>query len=184
MLMRSERDGDHLDAVIDAAARSLTAGEPSAALRPSVRDRIGRRSNVGWLVPAAAIAVMAVMIVGRALLGPPGGPDPSTGSGSPRAESRGNRVRPTDVRLPIDYPSRPAPELSAAPLQPDIERLVPPNPTHQVVAVPELPLEELEPLIPPLSIPPLETKLIAVETSSGVMPIEIEPLRIEPLQGE
>jgi hypothetical protein len=51
------------------------------------------------------------------------------------------------------------------------------------------PIEEPEPLIPAIAIPQLETeplaiRQIAMDVSSGVMPIEIEPLRIEPLQGE
>ena len=49
---------------------------------------------------------------------------------------------------------------------------------------PDAPPEELAPMIPPIAIAPLETKLIAVETSSGLMPIEIEPLQIEPLRGD
>jgi len=48
----------------------------------------------------------------------------------------------------------------------------------------EPPTEEIESLIPPIAIPALETRQIAVATGSGVVPIEIEPLRIEPLQGE
>jgi hypothetical protein len=45
----------------------------------------------------------------------------------------------------------------------------------------QLAIEE-EPPIPPIAIEPLVTVQIAVE-NSGVMPIEIEPLQIEPLRG-
>ena len=75
--------------------------------------------------------------MGRALSGPPGGPDNA----------------------------RPTPGLALAPTF-------------------EPPFEEPEPLIPPITIEPLETELIAVDASSGVMPIEIEPLQIEPLRGD
>jgi hypothetical protein len=200
MLMRSERD-NHLDAAIDAAARSLTAGEPSAALRTRVRDRISERSPVAsafpffvasafrrkagwWLVPACAMtALIAVMIGGRPLSGPAlsGGPD---------------KARPTDVRLTIDRastqpaavgrtlsvtggPDKARPTGASAKARPPVTSAQPP-----AAATLELPFEELEPLIPPITIEPLETRLIVVDTSSGVMPIEIEPLQIEPLRGD
>ena len=164
----SERD-ERIDAIIDAAARSLTAVEPPAALRAGVRQRISRRNSVGWLVPVSVTAaVITVTIAGRALLGPP---------------HESPRVRPTDVRLSIDRAST---QRVSATGGPDKARptgaLIAKRPVAETFEPP--PIEELEPAIPPLSIPPLETKLIAVEASSGMMPIEIEPLRIEPLQGE
>lgn len=165
MLMHGERHDDRLDAAIDAAARSLTAGEPPAVLRATVRERISRRNSVRWLVPAGAMAVVAVMFVGQALFGPAGGPE---------------QVRPTGVRVTI--PSR-----GAAPPQPDVERLVVATTAPTVsrsVDAPAPALEEPEPMIEPLRIEPLETKLITVDDSSGVMPIEIEPLQIEPLRGD
>ncbi len=91
-------------------------------------------------------------------------------------------IRATDVRL--------VPALVTAPPN------AVPGPAHEVqpaVTVPladrltatfEPPAEEPEQLIQPITIPALETQQIAVDTSSGVMPIEIVPLRIEPLQGE
>jgi len=45
------------------------------------------------------------------------------------------------------------------------------------------PPEEESP-IPPIAIEPLTTVQIAVDVSSGVMPIEIAPLQIEPLLGQ
>lgn len=193
MLMRSDRDDDAIDVAIAAAARSLTEAEPSSALRAGVRDRIGghglvasalRRKNLRWLVPVGATAavVVVVALVGRALLGPPSGPE---------------RVRPADVRPSIEQAS---PQLDvvgrtlsgpAAPGGPD--RVRPPVTSPRVRRLAATfeppPIEELEPLIPAITIPqletePLEIRQIAVDTSSGVMPIEIEPLRIEPLQGE
>lgn len=202
MLMRSNQDDDAIDAAIAEAARSLTAAAPSSTLRAAVRDRIERPSLVAlvllgppklafrsfvasafrrkkswWLVPVGAmVAVSAVTIVGRTFLGPPGGPD---------------RVRPKDVRSAIDHVSSPletvgrtlsGPAASGGPER--VRPTVTPPPIRRVAATFVPTPEELEPLIPPLTIPLLETKQIAVDTSSGVMPIEIIPLRIEPLQGE
>ena len=209
MLKQSERGGDHIDAAIDAAARSLTTGEPSAALRAGVRQRIGERSLVPfafpgglkpgtseggrrkagwWLVPAGATAaVIAVMLVGRTLLDPRGGPAVGrTLSGPP--------ARPADVRLSVDRATTQSVSRTG---RPDVERTLSglsggPDKASPTVAPPEplaaatleLPFEELEPLIPPITIEPLENRLIVVDTSSGVMPIEIEPLQIEPLRGD
>ena len=44
--------------------------------------------------------------------------------------------------------------------------------------------EDIAPLIDPIMIEPITTVQIAIDVSSGVMPIDIEPLRIEPLQGQ
>ena len=184
MSMQSERGGDHLDAAIDAAARSLTTGEPSAALRAGVRGRIRvasafRRKAGWWLVPAGAMtALIAVMIVGRILLDPLGEPEVGrTLSGPP--------ARPTDVRLTSNHVAPPA--SSGGTDGPDQARPTGAPDKARLTALPstfEPPVEELEPLIPPITIEPLETRLIVVDTSSGVMPIEIEPLQIEPLRGD
>lgn len=190
MSMQSERGGDHIDAAIDAAARSLTTGEPSAALRMGVRDRISERSPVasafpffvasafrrkGWLVPAGAMtALIAVMIVGRALLDPLDEPDVERTLSGPSA-------RPTDVRLSID---RATTQSVSDPGGRDTTPAPVRSPQPLAAATLDLPFEELEPLIPPITIEPLETRLIVVDTSSGVMPIEIEPLQIEPLRGD
>ena len=168
----SERD-ERIDAIIDAAAQSLTAAEPSAALRAAVHDRVRMasafRRKVGWwLVPlGATAALIAVMLVGRTLSdpasGPAGGPDKARPTDVPGV------ARPTDVRATIDNNPSTQPVLVA-------------RPTPVLALAPTF--EEPEPTIPPLSIPPLETKLIAVETSSGMVSIDVEPMRIEPLQGE
>ena len=201
MLMRSDQDDDPIDAAIAAAARSLTAAEPSAALRAGVRDRIGgdglmasasRRKNLWWLVPVGATAVVLVAaIVGRALLGAP------------------ESVRPADVRPSIEQASPQLEVVSrttpphragamgtprsgpAAPGGPNGVRRTGTSPRVRRLAATfePPPIEELEPLIPAIAIPqletePLEIRQIAMDVSSGVMPIEIEPLRIEPLRGE
>ena len=169
MLMQGERNDDRLDAAIDAAARSLTAGEPSSLLRAAVQERIAHRRKASWLVPAAAVAaVLVVAFVGRTLSGP-------------------------TVPGALEIPQLPAkstpPVVVAAPPRPvvgvaDVRRVAATVPsTPPAIDVPEAP-QEPAPMIPPITIEPLETKLIAVETSSGVMPIEIEPLQIEPLRGD
>lgn len=177
--MRSDRD-DAIDAAISAAAQALTSAPPSPAIRAGVRNRIGddrvasafRRKIRWWLIPAVAAAavVLVAAIVGRILPGPavPDGP---------------GRVRPTDVRPPLT--STPPPSLVTT--QPEPATAIPSAvslPVRRLADAFEPPPEELEPLIPPITIPPLETELIVVDAGSGVMPIEIEPLRIEPLQGE
>ena len=167
MSMRDERT-DPIDALIDDAARQLVAGEPSSALRSSVRDRIDRRQSTWSLVPAlagaSALAVVAVMLVGRTLSGPPGGPD---------------KARPT-----IEHPVIERAQAPGSPGETDNVR-----PTSDGVqltrrlAAPVAPPPEEDPPIPPINIEPLATAQIAVNVSSGVIPIEIEPLQIEPLRG-
>lgn len=173
MSMRNERP-DSLDTLIDNVARQMIAGEPSPSLRGAVRERIAGRPVVWSLVPAWGVAVgvlIAALIVGRALLGPP---------------SERDNIRPTIEHAAIPAEQPPAivgPDARSVPLQADQVRLTR-RPADDVAAVPQ----EEEPLIPPIAIEPLETVQIAVGNpitveSSGVMPIEIEPLQIEPLRG-
>lgn len=174
--MRNERP-DSIDALIDDAARRLVAGGPSSALRISVRERIGRRRPVWMFVPAlaGAVALLVVsVIVGRALLGPPDGPD---------------RVRPTNGRPLIE---RPAPTIASQ--RPDAPAIQPAlNEARQftrrlVTTTPPPPAEQESPIPPitiePLTTVPLQAAQIAVDDSSGVTPIEIAPLQIEPLLGQ
>jgi hypothetical protein len=181
MSMRNERP-DPIDEVIDEAARRLVAGEPSSALRSSVRDRIAKRRSAWSFVPAlagaAALLVVAVIMgrglsgpVGRILSGPAGGPD---------------SVAPVE---------RPTIERPAFASQPDAPAVIQPEPStprqlarRLAADITALPPEEESP-IPPIAIEPLTTMplravQIAVDESSGVMPIEIAPLQIEPLLGQ
>ena len=163
---RSESNG--IDALIDDAARRLVAGEPSSSLRSNVLSRIGRRRSAWWsFVPALAGAAMVVIaIVGRALLSPPDGLD---------------TVRPTDHPLTIGSgPAvglQPVESVAIQPARTEARQL-----TRRLATAIPPPVEEESP-IPPIAIEPLTTAQIAVDVSSGVMPIEIEPLQIEPLQG-
>ena len=165
---RSESNG--IDALIDEAARRLVAGEPSSSLRGSVRDRIGRRFSAwGSFVPALAGAAVVIMaIVGRALLGPPGEPD---------------KVRPTNQRAAIESPAG-KPQDTSAPTAIQPERTEPRQVTRRRAPADKSPPVEEESPIPPITIAPLTMVQIAVDVSSGVMPIDIAPLQIEPLLGQ
>jgi hypothetical protein len=169
MSMRNEGP-DPVDALIDAAARQLVAGEPSAALRSSVRDRIGARRPVWSFVPAlagaAAFLVVAVIVgrgpVGRIVSGPAGPP------GEP------DRVRTAEASPAIERASNDAPSQLA---------IEPPRTRSVRLQADPVPQEEESP-IPPIAIEPLVTVQIAGDVSSGVMPIDIAPLQIEPLLGQ
>jgi hypothetical protein len=171
MSMRNERP-DPIDALIDEAARGLVAGEPSSSLRSSVRGRIGARRPVWSFIPAlagaAALLVVAVL-VGRALLGSP---------------SERDNVRPTIERaegVPASQPDEPAAiQPAPIPARQFTRRLataIPPPPEEEESPIPPIAIE-------PLGTAPLEAMQLAVDVSSGVTPIEIAPLQIEPLLGQ
>jgi len=182
---RQSNGPDPIDALIGSAARQMVAGEPSSSLRSAVRDRIERRRSAWSLSPAiagAAVAlVIAAVLVGRTLLGPavtPGAPD---------------KARPT-----IELTSAPDVTETARPtidvgevgtrsirLQADRNRF---RLTRRLADEVAAPPQEEESLIPPIAVEPLEPAQIAVGNpitvdSSGVMPIEVAPLQLEPLRG-
>jgi hypothetical protein len=180
MSMRNERSTgrDPVDALIDSAARQMMAGEPSASLRRAVRDRIEQRRPIWLLVPAwgvAASVAVAALIVGTVLSGPPGASDPTRPIGQPTIER---------AAIPVEQPPAVvAPDTGSVgspwPAEARDERLA-----DDVAALP--PADES--LISPIAIAPLEPDQIAVWNpiaveSSGIMPIEIEPLQLEPLRG-
>ena len=174
--MRNERPPDSaargpLDALIDEAARQMTDGEPPASLKGAVRERIGRQRSVWALVPAlaAAAALVVAVLVGRALLD---APDNRQG------------VRPMTERAGINAP--PVQAASDAQVSPPDDRrtglqtdwIRAEGTTDSSAEV--LPPVEDEP-IPPIAIEPLTVTQIAGDVSSGLMPIEVEPLQVEPL---
>ena len=71
MSMRGRTPADHLDELIDEAARSMTDAQPSARLRTGIRSRVERRrerlSLVQWR-PAAAIAAVFILVGAAALV--------------------------------------------------------------------------------------------------------------------
>jgi len=146
------------DAVVDAAAQALTSGEPSAQLRMAVRARIERNHSPWpiWGRAAVACAAALLLIVAALTLSDPRGePD---------------RTRPAPVEQTAAAP-RVAPAVADGSPSPRVAQGTPPRrrPTRA--------LESIDPLV----IEPIVMPLIAV-TSSGVMPIEIDDLQIEPLQ--
>ena len=169
--MRNERP-DPVDALIDEAARRLVAGDPSSSLRSSVRDRIGLRRSAWWvLTPALAGAAMVIIaIAGRAILGVPAGSErarvvaPDVASPSLAVASAPVDVTPT--QLVESEPRQLGRGRAAATLPPDEDPIVPPI------------------TIDPLRTPPLPEAQIAADVNSGVMPIDVEPLQIEPLLGQ
>src|SRR3954463_4771958 len=169
------------DELIDRVAHVLTRGEPSPQLRQAVRARIDaispRLLRVGLLgraglafgspdqsrrvwVPVVAADVLVIsIVVARTLSGPLDAPLPSR-----------NMTSAYQATSPVALQPTPALVVS----RPIITRVATrPGRTAQQ-----------NPVVDPLVIEPIRVPLIAVETSSGVMPIEIQPLQIEPLQPE
>lgn len=147
------------DELIDAAAHAMTRGEPSAQLRIAVRARIDTRTWPAVAVWPPAVAVAAAVALAVVVWWPPFEPAPP---------------QPAAVVTP-------APATVAPPAVSRIET----SATTPPKAVPRTHVtRSVRPLDPiaPLVIEPMTTPLIAVTTSSGVMPIEIDDLQIEPLQ--
>ena len=178
--MRNETP-DPVDALIDDAARQLVAGQPSSSLRGAVRDRIGSRRSPWVFAPAFAAAGAVVLVA--ILVGPTGAPDAERAVPSAtvaRIERPAHGIEPME-RFERQEPSE-RPERLERPER--FERF------ERLERSADLTFEEEEPLIPPImiepltAIEPLASVQIAVDTSSGVMPIEIAPLQIEPLLSE
>ena len=181
---RSESKGpDPIDALIDSAARQMMAGEPSASLRSAVRDRVEQRRSPWFLSPAmagaAAMVVIAGVLVGRTLL------DQADAPGD-RDNDRPTIQQPAIAAVPEAQPQ--VVDAWPADAQEERRRQADPRLVRRLADDVAPAPQEDEPLIPPIAVEPLETVQIAVGNpiaveSSGVMPIEIEPLRIEPLRG-
>lgn len=172
---RESNGRDPIDALIDSAARQMVAGEPSSSLRGAVRNRIEHRRSAWPLLPAvagvAAAVVIAAVLVSRTLL-PDVGPTLSGPAGDRDTD------RPTIERVAI--PAPPAPIVESDTRSVRLARRL----ADEVAAPPQ----EEEPLIPLIAVEPVEPVQIAVGNpitveSSGVMPIEVAPLQLEPLRG-
>jgi hypothetical protein len=163
------------DDLIDRTAHAMTRGEPSLQLRHAVRARIeGLPGIVGrpglrkqarhvsaarpWIALAAAAVLVLSAIVSRTI-------------DHPHVEPlRSTRIAGAPVVVP-PVTLQPIPS-GAGELQIEAsDRVSQPRrtPARSIV-------------LDPLVIEPIRVPLIAVDSSSGVMPIEIEPLQIEPLQ--
>ena len=160
----------------------MVTGEPSPSLRGAVRNRIGHRRSAWPLSPAIACAaaalVIAAVLVGRALLPDVGRTSPDVGRTLSGPAGEHHNVRPTVERVAI--PVQQAPNVESDTRSVRLARRL----ADDVAAPPQ----EEEPLIPPIAIEPFEPARIAVANpitveSSGVMPIEVAPLQLEPLRG-
>ena len=153
---------ESFDDVIDAAAHAMTRGEPSVRLRQTVRARIDNPrawpALAAWLpaLAGAATVVFAVFAWWTRVEPPPAQPVAAT----------------TPALAPQVAPTQRAPRLEIAAVTPP-----PAIPRPRV----SRPVRALDP-ITPIVIETMTTPLMAVGTSSGEMPIEIDELRIEPLQ--
>jgi hypothetical protein len=188
MSMRNERV-DPIDALIDSAARQIVAGEPSSLLRSAVRDRVAARRPAWLLAPAWGVALgvmLAALIVGRALLSDPVGRTLSGPAGErdivrpaielTRAPDAPDKSRPT---IEVDEVGIGGVRLEANRNPVRLRRLA-----EDVAAPPQ----EEEPLIPLIAVEPLDPVRIAAANpitveNSGVMPIDVAPLQLEPLRG-
>ena len=113
-----------------------------------------------WVpVMAAAVVLVISVVVAWTLSGPHDAPVPS------RQIANASRVTPPAVLRPA-----PQPVAAARPVETPV-RATRPNRTPRRTLV-----------VDPLVIEPISVPLIAVDSNSGVMPIEIVPLQIEPLQ--
>lgn len=150
----SMRDDDR-DDLIDTTAYAMTRGEPTPQLRTTVRAHI-ERSQAPWpLWGKVAMAGAAALLL---------------------IVIAGRDLRDQREALP------PAPQLAT------VKPVDVPRPTERA-AERERPEQSERPERPqrsitPILIEPIVVPLMAVETSSGVMPIDIDPLQVEPLQPE
>ena len=188
MSMRNER-GEPIDALIDSAARQIVAGEPSSSLRSAVRNRVAARRPVWLLAPAWGVVLgvmLAALIVGRALVSDPvgralSGPAAERDNVRPtieltRAPDASEKSRPT---IEVDEVGIRSVRLEANQNAARLRRLA-----DDVAVMPQ----EEEPVIPPIAVEPLDPVQIAAGNpitveNSGVMPIEVAPLQLEPLRG-
>ena len=150
------------DELIDRIARAMTHGVPSTQLRQAVRTRIEQEwtpwASREWIPASAAATLVLAAIVTWTLSGP-----------------RVEPLRSTQVATALDVtppvPLESAPLLVSAQLSARSDSGGASRSTRQLITA-----------VPPLVIEPISVPLIAVDASSGVMPIEIDPLQIEALQ--
>ena len=150
------------DELIDAVARDLTRGEPSLQLRRRVRCRIATRGGrVLWPAWAgmagAAVALMTLLVMWPS---PEGVPNHEVAVAVPPPQPAGQTPSPGPITAPAVAAKAP---ISRKPAAGAAE-----------------PLEPIDPLV----IEPMTMPLIAGGSSPELVPIEMDDLRIEPLQIE
>ena len=168
--MRDDRTPDPLDALIDDVAQTMTGEAPPVAMRGRVRERIEQPARTRWHVPAwqaavgaASLAAVAIVIVGRAMFGAPGGP---------------NSARPTETQLrpPLEQ------ELTAVTNVPETPVLAEPAPRVVRIAAETLtlPPEELI-VVDPIALEPIDPPVVAVDVIPVPMPLGAEHIEIAPI---
>src|SRR5262245_8702614 len=116
-------DDERIDAVIDEAARRMTAGEPSGDFRARVMARIdgGPRFAWSWQPVAVAIALAAIVAVVVVRMALP----------ARRAEFTEVRPKPdAQTVTPRDAQVRPKPDATKVRLKPDATYGMEPNATE------------------------------------------------------
>jgi hypothetical protein len=169
----------HDDELIDRAAHAMTRGEPSARLRVAVRARLAaglggaglaarrpepwrrwKQARHLWipaLASAAALVVLAMTLVWM-----------------PRPEHRVASSAPAVVAPPRSVVSRVEPPVVESP----VTAAAAPQARRQRVTSTAQRIAVIDPLV----IEPISVPLMAVDANSGAMPMDIQPLQIEPLQ--
>jgi hypothetical protein len=203
--MRGSDDREPLDALIDRVARDLTAAEPPATMAGEVRARVaagGRaRSVVQWRPVMAGAALMLAVVLAAVVwperqADPPAvaGDEPAAGSGGSASSldlasdapggSRWaanppdvNQLGPSNVnQVPGPAPSGAGPAVRGGPAA-QAERIA------GAAAVATALLGPLEPLdVPAIDEPTPTGEMLALGATLDVALIEIEPLRIQPLE--
>jgi hypothetical protein len=147
----------------------MMRGDPSSTLRHDVRSRIerrpSRRNKPMWIPALAGVMTLVVVAV--------------VSQRNARDAVLTSRARGVAISQTI------APAETNTPEPRQVVRIEPERPNvvnANVSNVLNGPTDPDEPIFDPLVIAPIAVPVIAVDTSSGVMPIEIEPLQIEPLQ--
>jgi hypothetical protein len=173
--MHDNRSHDHLDDVIDAAARSMTRGVPSESLRTAVRARIEGPATPSLRLPpvrvwqmglaAASVAVIAFVVGGN------------LSERSPAPED----VLPARALAIVAAPPSLSPPVPLALKRAAVTAAPAATAAAPAVAVLEPP--ELI-VIDSLDVEPIGAQLVAVDSIPESMPILIEPLRVEPLSME
>jgi hypothetical protein len=181
--MSMQDEPNALDTLIDDAARALTTGSPSAALRENVRARLVPRR--GWRqVPvwqpalgAAVLGVVAMVLMSPDAPAPTSTPASSGQAPIPGPASSGPATPPAAEQAIVLAEVRPAlPGRSGGGAR-RVPRREQPSADNQVAA-PADPLPPIEPLeVEPVS--PIE--LAVIERIPEPMPLRIQSLQIERL---
>ena len=166
--MHADTRPDDLDALIDDAARQMTAGTPPARFHERVAGALGPRRRFelhGWQLAAAASLVVLAAAGALHQIAPWGEAERPFDAPVTRAADIPIPAAPpaASTAAPITEPSGRQPALRAAGLAPAAAPIV------------------VEPLALSPLFEPAEAAVIAVDSLPAPMPLALEPLAIEPL---